>query len=50
MPAVTLPSGLSPAGLPHALQIVAAAGREAVLLGVAQWCEDRLAFSAAPAL
>ncbi len=49
VPALTLPSGLSAAGLPHALQLVAAAGAEARLLGVAAWCESVLAFTAAPA-
>lgn len=50
VPAVSLPSGLAPTGLPHALQLVAAAAGEGGLLGVAQWCEDALGFSAAPAL
>lgn len=50
VPALTLPSGLAPSGLPHALQLVAAAGQDATLLNVAQWCEDVLAFTAAPSL
>jgi aspartyl-tRNA(Asn)/glutamyl-tRNA(Gln) amidotransferase subunit A len=50
VPAVTLPSGVAPAGLPYAVQLVAAAGREAPLLGTAAWCEDVLRFAAAPAL
>jgi len=50
VPAISLPSGLSAAGLPHAIQLVAAAGQEAALLDVARWCEDALGFSAAPSL
>ena len=49
-PALTLPSGLSADGLPHALQLIAAPGREAALLDVAQWCEAQLGFAAAPSL
>jgi Asp-tRNA(Asn)/Glu-tRNA(Gln) amidotransferase A subunit family amidase len=49
-PAVSLPSGLAADGLPHALQLVGAAGTEAALLGAAQFCEDVLAFTAAPRL
>jgi aspartyl-tRNA(Asn)/glutamyl-tRNA(Gln) amidotransferase subunit A len=50
VPAITLPSGLGAAGLPEAVQLVAAAGQEALLFDVAQWCEDVLRFSAAPSL
>jgi aspartyl-tRNA(Asn)/glutamyl-tRNA(Gln) amidotransferase subunit A len=50
VPAVTLPSGLARSGLPHALQLVGAAGQEGRLLGTAQWCEDVLGFNAAPAV
>jgi Asp-tRNA(Asn)/Glu-tRNA(Gln) amidotransferase A subunit family amidase len=50
VPAITLPSGLNGAGLPEAIQLVAAAGQEALLFDVAQWCEDALRFSAAPSL
>jgi amidase len=50
VPAITLPSGLDGAGLPEAIQLVAAAGQEALLFDVAQWCEDALGFSAAPSL
>jgi Asp-tRNA(Asn)/Glu-tRNA(Gln) amidotransferase A subunit family amidase len=50
VPAITLPSGLAPSGLPCALQLVAAAGREASLAGVAAWCEGVLAFSSRPSL
>ncbi|HMH51262.1 MAG TPA: amidase [Candidatus Acidoferrum sp.] len=50
VPAITLPSGVAPSGLPFAVQLVAAAGREAALLGVAAWCEGVLRFSSAPSL
>jgi len=50
VPAISLPSGLAASGLPDAIQLVGAAGRETPLLGVAAWCEGVLAFSAAPAL
>jgi len=50
VPAVSLPSGLNTAELPHAVQLVAAAGRDAHLLGVAAWCERVLGFSATPRL
>jgi Asp-tRNA(Asn)/Glu-tRNA(Gln) amidotransferase A subunit family amidase len=45
-----LPSGLSADGLPHALQLIGAPGREAALLDVAQWCEARLGFAVGPSL
>jgi aspartyl-tRNA(Asn)/glutamyl-tRNA(Gln) amidotransferase subunit A len=48
VPAITLPSGVAPSGLPFAVQLVGAAGREAPLLGVAAWCEGVLRFSQAP--
>jgi Asp-tRNA(Asn)/Glu-tRNA(Gln) amidotransferase A subunit family amidase len=50
VPAITLPSGVAPGGLPYAVQLVAAAGREAPLLGVAAWCERVLAFDGLPGL
>jgi Asp-tRNA(Asn)/Glu-tRNA(Gln) amidotransferase A subunit family amidase len=50
VPAITLPSGLAPSGLPFAVQLVGAAGGEAALLGTAAWCEAVLPFSSAPAL
>jgi aspartyl-tRNA(Asn)/glutamyl-tRNA(Gln) amidotransferase subunit A len=50
VPAISLPSGLSASGLPHAIQLVAAAGQDARLVAVAEWCERVLAFSAAPTL
>jgi aspartyl-tRNA(Asn)/glutamyl-tRNA(Gln) amidotransferase subunit A len=48
VPACSLPTAVSPHGLPHALQLVAAADRDADLLGVAAWCERVLDFSFSP--
>lgn len=48
VPAITLPSGIASSGLPHAIQLVQAAGASARLLGVAAWCERVLGFSQAP--
>ena len=45
VPAITLPVGLGPAGLPLGLQIVGARGEDDRLLGLAAWCESRLPFS-----
>jgi aspartyl-tRNA(Asn)/glutamyl-tRNA(Gln) amidotransferase subunit A len=50
VPAITLPSGLAPSGMPLAVQLVAAAGRESSLAGTAAWCERALAFSSRPSL
>ncbi len=50
MPAIALPSGLDGDGLPLAVQLVGAAFAEARLLGAATWCEEVLAFTAAPRL
>jgi aspartyl-tRNA(Asn)/glutamyl-tRNA(Gln) amidotransferase subunit A len=50
VPVVSIPCGLASDGMPVGLQLVAAAGQEAALLQVAQWCEQRLAFSARPPL
>src|SRR5437899_2627938 len=47
VPAISLPSGIAASGLPHAIQLVQAAGESARLLGVAAWCERVLAFSQA---
>jgi Asp-tRNA(Asn)/Glu-tRNA(Gln) amidotransferase A subunit family amidase len=43
-PALTLPAGLGPHGLPLGLQIVAGRLQDARLLQVAQWCEVQLGF------
>jgi len=48
VPAISLPAGLSPDGLPHALQLVGAAGADARVLDVAAWCEGVLGVGAAP--
>ena len=48
VPAISLPSGIAPSGLPHAIQLVQAAGASVRLLGVAAWCERVLGFSQAP--
>ena len=48
VPACSLPSGVSPIGLPHALQLVAAAAHDAALLAVATWCERVLDFTLTP--
>ncbi|HSE92940.1 MAG TPA: amidase family protein, partial [Methylomirabilota bacterium] len=50
VPAITLPSGLADNGLPHAVQLVAAAGEEQRLLDAAQFCEEVLGFTSAPSL
>ena len=50
VPAITLPSGLAASGLPFAIQLVGAAGRESALLGTAAWCEAVRPFSSAPIL
>lgn len=41
-PAIALPTGAGPAGLPLGLQIVAAPGHDARLLGVARWAQGIL--------
>jgi aspartyl-tRNA(Asn)/glutamyl-tRNA(Gln) amidotransferase subunit A len=50
VPACSLPSAVSSAGLPHAVQLVAARGRDAELLAVAAWCERVLNFSGSPSI
>jgi len=44
VPAISLASGVSPHGLPYAVQLVAAAGHDAPALAVAAWCERVLEF------
>lgn len=41
-PAISLPSGRDADGMPHAIQLAAAAGRDEDLLAVARWCEAHL--------
>jgi Asp-tRNA(Asn)/Glu-tRNA(Gln) amidotransferase A subunit family amidase len=43
-PAITLPIGLAPNGLPLGMQLAAPAGRDDALLAIAAWCESRLPF------
>ena len=43
-PAITIPAGLGPQGLPLGLQIVGAYKDDDKLLAVAQWCEEQLPF------
>ena len=50
VPAITLPSGIASSGLPHAVQLVQAAGASGRLLAVAAWCERVLAFAEVPQL
>ncbi len=46
LPAVTIPCGLSPAGMPIGLQLVGPRGADAELLAVAGWCEKVIDFTA----
>jgi amidase len=48
LPAISLPSGLDPKGLPYGVQIAGAPFAEAHLLGVASWVEKVLDFKAEP--
>jgi Asp-tRNA(Asn)/Glu-tRNA(Gln) amidotransferase A subunit family amidase len=41
-PAVTIPTGAGPHGLPLGLQIVSACGRDAAVLAAAEWCDRRV--------
>jgi Asp-tRNA(Asn)/Glu-tRNA(Gln) amidotransferase A subunit family amidase len=44
VPAISIPTGFGPRGLPLGLQIVGGEGRDNELLSVARWCEKRLPF------
>jgi aspartyl-tRNA(Asn)/glutamyl-tRNA(Gln) amidotransferase subunit A len=48
VPSISLPTGLSAAGLPLALQLVQAPSGVARLLGAAAWCERVVGFAARP--
>ena len=48
VPAISLPIGVSSLGLPHAIQLVGAADRDAEILAVAAWCERVVGFENAP--
>jgi Asp-tRNA(Asn)/Glu-tRNA(Gln) amidotransferase A subunit family amidase len=43
-PALSIPIGLDPAGLPIGMQLAAPAGADSHMLSVAAWCEARLPF------
>jgi len=45
VPAITLPAGLGPQGLPLGLQVVGAGGADDTCLAAAAWCEKHLPFS-----
>jgi aspartyl-tRNA(Asn)/glutamyl-tRNA(Gln) amidotransferase subunit A len=49
-PSVSLPVGVSAAGLPLALQLITARGADARLLATAAWCERTIEWSGAPPL
>jgi amidase len=48
LPSIALPSSVSAAGLPLAVQLIGGAFAEDRLLAVARWCEEILNFAAAP--
>jgi Asp-tRNA(Asn)/Glu-tRNA(Gln) amidotransferase A subunit family amidase len=48
VPALSLPSGLDPDGLPLGIQLVGAAFSEARLLEAARWVEAVVGFDAVP--
>jgi aspartyl-tRNA(Asn)/glutamyl-tRNA(Gln) amidotransferase subunit A len=49
VPAVSLPTGLAPDGLPLGTQLIGAPFEEARLLGAARWVEAAIGFAGAPA-
>jgi aspartyl-tRNA(Asn)/glutamyl-tRNA(Gln) amidotransferase subunit A len=50
VPTITLPMGLSQAGMPLGLQLIAPALEEERLLRAARWCEEALNVTLAPPL
>ena len=44
VPALTIPVGFGPRGLPLGLQLVGRKGKDGELLSVARWCEGRFSF------
>jgi amidase len=48
LPAVTVPAGLSPEGLPLGIQLIGPLRQDAHLLGLAAWFERLLAFNGEP--
>jgi len=47
-PAITLPTGLSDAGLPYGIQLAGPAHEDGRLLRVARWCEAAIGFDRSP--
>jgi Asp-tRNA(Asn)/Glu-tRNA(Gln) amidotransferase A subunit family amidase len=45
VPAVTIPAGLGPTGLPLGLQIVGRKSCDANVLAIAQWCDERIGWT-----
>jgi Asp-tRNA(Asn)/Glu-tRNA(Gln) amidotransferase A subunit family amidase len=50
LPAISLPTGVDPTGLPLAVQLIGASWGESRLLAASAWCERALGFDAAPPL
>jgi len=50
LPAISLPTGLNPEGLPNAIQLAGRRFDEGQLLSVARWCEEVVGPMPAPAL
>ena len=50
LPAISLPTGVDPSGLPLAAQLIGPAWGEARLLAAAAWCEQVIRFDAGPSL
>jgi Asp-tRNA(Asn)/Glu-tRNA(Gln) amidotransferase A subunit family amidase len=50
LPAISLPTGVDPSGLPLALQLIGPAWGEARLLAASAWCERVIRFDAGPSL
>jgi aspartyl-tRNA(Asn)/glutamyl-tRNA(Gln) amidotransferase subunit A len=48
VPAVSIPCGLAPDGMPVGLQIIGPHGNELALLDIARWCENHIAFNECP--
>jgi Asp-tRNA(Asn)/Glu-tRNA(Gln) amidotransferase A subunit family amidase len=48
VPAITLPTGLSDAGLPYGIQLAGAAHGDGRLLRIARWCEAAIGFDRSP--
>jgi len=50
LPVVSIPCGLTPEGLPTALQLVGPRGGDGRLLDIGAWCERQVGFDAVPPL